>query len=252
MKFFNRATFENIPQKIKIAPAGFRIGFLSDVFQEDLYHKLLTAYPPFSLFTHVEDEFKNVFEGPYFDAKEHRGCKDHLSHLPSVWHELLLEANSQEFTSLFSNAASVPFNGVRNFSFKWGKEGNHIKPHLDQAAKSKNSARSRIVCMFYFGEQKGKNPGGTCIYAKDRETPILEADMLYNSMLFFEQHPDAWHGYKSLVGSEERKAMAITFFSDSHPPKIKTSMVHRLFCPAWIRSRFNKGQKSAPSATMTA
>ncbi len=240
MQFFNRATFENLSSKVIVTPSGFKAAVVQDVFTTGAYQKLLAAFPLSEIFTYHEDQYKKVFEGPSYNARQYRGCIERLSGLDPIWKAVLLEASSDEFLKLFSNATGVAFNAVREFSLKYGKEGCEIKPHLDQAAKTQNEFRSQLVSLFYFAPKPGMGPGGTTIYSPDRSTILLEAQDLYNSMLFFEQHADAWHGYRPLKSGEERRAMILTFNLAKHPVRIKTSLGHKLFCPRCLPNFFSR------------
>src|SRR3989344_3179050 len=134
MQFFNRDTFQNVKAHMIVTPAGFRAAFIQNIFLPDVYQKLVAAYPPLSNFRHFQDAYKNVYEGPYYDSQEYRGCIAHFKTLDPLWEAVIKEASSEEFITLFSNATGVIFNTLRNFSWKYGKEGSEIKPHLDQAA----------------------------------------------------------------------------------------------------------------------
>ena len=239
MKFFNRATFENVGSRMIVTPAGFKAAVIQNVFLPEAYQKLLAAYPPLSLFNYHEDAFKKVYEGPHYDSQEYKGCIAHFAPLDPIWKELLLEATSEEFMNLFSKSTGVIFNTVRNFSWKYGKEGCEIKPHLDQAAMHQNVLRSRLVSLSYFAAKPGMGPGGTVIYSADRSKTVLEAQDLYNSMLFFEQHKDAWHGYKPMKQGEERRALAMTFNLEEQPTRIKTPFAHKLFCAKCLSQFFS-------------
>lgn len=245
LKFFNSEAISSIPPRIKVSPAGFRYAFVENVFQEPVYKELVRGYPPFGMFTYHEDAFKKVYEGPYYDSHDHHGCAHHLKNLSAVWKEVLREAMSEEFVTAFSQASGVPFNSLRNFSFKYGKEGCEIKPHLDQASLGKKG-QSRLVSMWYFAGNAAGGPGGTCIYDTDRQTILAEARHLYNSMVFFEQHPVAWHGYKPMPAGADRYAMAITFNEENRTLGLNDSLWHNLFC---LR-RFATKPKIAPASKL--
>ena len=230
MKFFNTNAITAIPHTIKTAPRHFKYGFVPNIFQENAYKELRAKFPPFSSFGYIDDGFKKVYEGPHFDSVEHKGYVDHLlrAHVDPIWIDLLREAHSQEFTKLFSESTGIGFNAVRNFSWKYGKEGCEITPHLDLSGMKMHSAGSKIVCMFGFAKNPGAGPGGTTVYDVDRETVLMEAPETYNGMTFFEQHQDAWHGYKTLKPDQERWALAITFNRAREPVKIRTSFLNNI------------------------
>ena len=243
LRFFNSGSLSKLRDHIKVSPAGFRYGFLENVFREDRYQELVETYPPFSLFHFHEDGYKKVFEGPYYDSHDHAGCDHHLRVLPAVWQELLREAASDEFIQMFRKASGVEFNSLRNFSFKYGRKGCEIRPHLDQASRSKGPGASRLVSMWYFSSRPGGGPGGTAIYDRDRKTILFEAPVLRNSMLFFEQHPEVWHGYETIKDDSERHALALTYNQEPARIPIKDSLWHELFC---VR-RFRATQESPAS-----
>lgn len=248
LRFFNQESFISLPSKIQVSPAGFRYGFLENVFCPGVYEELLGTFPAFDFFSYHEDDYKKVYEGPYYDSHAHRGCPHSLKRVPKIWKELLREASSEEFISLFRKVSGVDFNSLRNFSFKYGKNGCEIKPHLDQASRSGNRGASKLVSMWYFSEKEGPTSGGTCIYSsQDRKTILFEVSTLRNSMLFFEQHQEAWHGYEAIRDESRRKALALTFNTEPERIPIKTSLLHELFCLNRFRS-----PKESPSSKIDA
>lgn len=237
LKFLNEEALRSLRGEIRMAPAGFRYGFVTGIFKPGVYEELWSKYPPVEKFRYVEvvDDFKNpstkVYNGPRYGSREHNGCIDHLADLNPVWKEVLVELASPEAVQRLNEATGIAFNSVREFAFNYGKKGCEIKPHLDSSARTKDVYRTRIVCLLYFAPRPGGGPGGTLVYDKDRETILLEAPDLYNSMLFFEQHPDAWHGYKTITADAERRNMQVTYNLINRPVRIKTSFWHRMFCP---------------------
>ncbi len=239
MKFFSDTFFDAVAERAQAKTLAFKAGVVSNVFKSSEYQDFVHQYPSLTLFTPLKDEYKNVYEGPNYDAVLHRGCIDHLPDVNPRWRELILELASPEFIARFSQATGIEFNSLRAFSWKYGREGCEIKPHLDQAAKSGHALASRLVCLFYFTEKPGDGPGGTAIYDVDQKTVLLEAKDPWNAMVFFEQHKDAWHGYKTLKAHEERRAVAISFNYAKPPVRIKTSSIHKLFCKHCFSKKIN-------------
>ena len=62
-------------------------------------------------------------------------------------------------------------------------------------------------------------------------------------MLFFEQHPEVWHGYESITDNSERQALALTYNQEPARISIRDSLWHELFC---VR-RFRVPRESPPS-----
>lgn len=243
LKFLNEETLQSLRSQVRIAPAGFRYSFVTNIFKPEAYEHLWSKYPPVEKFRYVEvvDNFKNpstkVYNGPRYGSREHHGCIDHLVDLDPIWKDVLAELSSPQAIKALNEATGIKFNSVREFAFNYGKKGCEIKPHLDSSARTKDPYRTTVVCLLYFAPKPGGGPGGTCVYDTDRETILLEAPDLCNSMLFFEQHPDAWHGYKTITADAERRNMQVTYNSISWPVKLKTSRWHRLFCPHARRAR---------------
>lgn len=237
LKFLDEQALGALRSQIRIAPAGFRYGFITGVFKPSAYEELWNAYPSLDTFRYVEiaDDFKNpsskVYNGPRYGSREHNGCMDHLTGIDPIWKAVLAELASPSASAALNEATGVAFNSVREFAFNYGKKGCEIKPHLDGSARTSDPYRTRIVFLFYFAPRPGGGPGGTCLYDADRRTALFEAPDLCNSLLFFEQHPDAWHGYRAISTDAERRNMQVTYNLISRPVRPKTSLWHRLFCP---------------------
>lgn len=223
LSILNLESIGTIPTSIKMSPRGFRYGFIENIFLPAAYEPLRRVFPPESRFSVTEENIMITLGGVYYDAREHHGHTDHLLDLDPLWHRALHEAASAEFIKALSENTGVACNSLRGFGFNLGKRGYGFRrPHLDGSARSKHPARTRLVAMLYLGSSPSETVGGTKIYDTDEKTIVFEAPRLYNSLLFFEQHPDAWHGYPILEEDIERKTLQFTY--NLEPQRIEPSL----------------------------
>jgi len=225
---------------IKVAPAGFRYGFVENIFREDIYEELAKAFPDVSLFTFIDKPsgggHKRFYVGPNYYSGKDWGCICSMKQLPGIWQEVLRESVSPELINLLQVTTGIKFNSLCNFGFAFGNEGCFQQSHIDGAARPGDSAaiHSTIACLLYLNNRAGGSTG-TRIYAPDRKTILFQAPNLRNSMSFFEQHPDSWHGFPLVPKSEERRIVSLSYSQESQPLILKTSLTHRLICKKNIK-----------------
>lgn len=241
LKFFNESNIEAI--KPVIAPRGFRYGYVEGIFKDDVYKELIINFPDVNSFQFVNKENsgggrKKFYVGSVYSSGKSYGCVCYFSHLNSIWKEVLLEAASSNFINLLRRVTGINFNSLENFGFTYSKEGCVQEPHLDGAVRANDLSpiKSTIACLLYFNSAPGGSTG-TCIYEPDRKTKLFQVPNLMNSMSFFEQHIDAWHGFPMVPFGEDRRLISLAYHSGSKPINIKTSSMHKIFCPAIRFSR---------------
>lgn len=243
--FFNAESIKSIRAGSKFAPAGFRYGFVSDLFDERIYRRLIDSFPDVKSFKLVDKQSgggrKRFYVGPnYFSGRE-RGCICNLDTLPKVWRDLLFELASDRFISLLSGATGIKFNSLGDFGLTYGNEGCVQEPHLDGAVRpgDPNEVRPTIALLLYFNEKKGGS-SGTCIYDNDRKTVLAQAPDLRNSMFFFEQHPNSWHGFPLVRAGEDRRLVSLSYSLEKEPIKLKNSLIHKITCLSRLRRAAKK------------
>lgn len=235
INLFNPDSIKTAKDTIKTAPSGFRYGFIPNIFKEDVYEQLIASFPDVSTFKLVDKPSgggrKRFYVGPGYDANKNWGCVCHLSSLPQIWKDALHESSSNEFMKLLKDSTGVGFNTMCTFGFAYGNEGCMQEAHIDGAAREgdKSPVHSTIACLLYFNKEAG-GVGGTCVYDIDRKTVLFQAPSLRNGLFFFEQHPDAWHGYPPMPPGADRRIISLAYSQESQPVTLRTSVFHRLTC----------------------
>lgn len=242
IEFFDIDSIKAAAKKFSYAPSAFRYGYIANLFKEDVYKKLVETFPLVSEFKLVDKQSgggrKRFYIGPAYDASKNWGCVCHLRGLPKIWKDVLNESISPEFASLFREATGVNFNSLCAFGFTYGNEGCMQEAHIDGAVRENdpNPIHSTIACLMYFNKEEG-GTGGTCVYATDRKTILFQAPSLRNGLFFFEQHPDAWHGFPIMPPGSERRLVSLAYSLEKSPINLKTSITHRFIClPSYKRA----------------
>lgn len=243
MPLVDERTLDAAFRHVQVSPRGFRYGFLSSIFTEEAYERLVEAFPPVESF-HLVDKFsgggrKHFFTGPLYEANRHSGCVCHLADLPEVWGEALIELASPSFVARLSTATGVSFNSPCGFGFTYGNEGCVQEPHLDGAVRPEDTSKikSSLACLIYMNRNPD-GPGATCIYDPDRKTVLYQVPSMRNGLFFFEQHQDAWHGFPQIPRGHERRLISVTFSQEAKPGHLKNSVLHRLTCRRRLKAMF--------------
>lgn len=243
IKFFNPANIKTI--NIRRDPRGFRFGFTENLFHEPVYEELSRTFPDVSKFKLVDKMSgggrKRFYVGPVYTAGVHWGCICHWDKMPRIWREVLLESTTPGFVNLFRESTRINFNTLANFGLTYGNEGCVQEPHLDGAVREEEygQIRSTIACLIYFNKEP-KGSSGTAVYANDRKTILFQAPSMRNSLLFFEQHPEAWHGFPPVPSGEDRRLVSLAYGSTKKPINLKTSVLHKLTCPMRLKDTVKK------------
>jgi len=234
IEFFNVNSIESAKKTFGIAPGGFRYGFIADIFPENVYRELTSSFPDVKKFKLVDKMsgggHKRFYIAPHYDVSKNMGCWCHLRFFPPLWRKVLQEAASPEFISFLSDSIGVEFNSLAVFGHTYGNEGCVQEPHIDGAVREdKGKYPSTLATLLYFNEDSD-NTSGTCVYATDRKTVLFQAPGMRNGMFFFEQHPDAWHGFPVMPKGAERRLVSLAYSMEESPVSLKNSLFHRLAC----------------------
>jgi len=235
-RFFNKKSIEQ--GNVFMAPRGFRYGYFENILQEEAYENLINSLPSVNTFSFVDKANsgggrKRFYVGPNYYSGQSYGCYCHMKKLPKIWVDFMEETESPEFQILLSEKTKVLFNSLCNFGFTYGNEGCMQEPHIDGAARSGDTSpiHATIACLLYFNKERGGS-SGTCIYEPDRKTKLFQVPNLRNSMSFFEQHPDSWHGFPKVPEGETRRLISLSYSLEKSPLLLKKSRAHEFFCPA--------------------
>ena len=240
IKHFNIEAIKKARNGIKIAPGGFRYGYIPDLFNEDSYRELVRTFPDVTKFKLVDKQSgggrKRFCVGPNYYSGLTWGCICHMQNLPEIWREVLHESADTQLIDLLQDVTDVPFNSLCNFGFTYGNEGCMQEAHIDGAVRQGDPGPiySTMASILYFNEQPDP-VGGTCVYAPDRTTILAQAPHLRNGFFFFEQHPDAWHGFPVMPAGAERHIVSLSYSQERVPIELKKSFFHRTTCTYRLR-----------------
>ena len=241
IKFFNPDSIMSAKESTRNAPSGFRYGFIPNIFREDVYLELMANFPAVEKFKLVDKQSgggrKRFFVGPTYDIEKTGACVCCLENLAEIWKDVLAESASPELVSLLRESIGIKFNSLSMFGFAFGNEGCMQEAHVDGVVRDNPAVIwSPIACLMYFNKSN-VGPGGTCVYAADRKTVLFQAPGLRNGLLFFEQHPDAWHGYPMMPAGAQRRIVSLAYSTDDPTVLPATSSMHRLTCKHRLKHR---------------
>ncbi len=244
MNFFDANSIENAKKDFKTTSSGFRYGFIPNVFKEKVYQELMVTFPDVRQFKLVDKMsgggHKRFYIAPYYEVSKNFGCWCHLRFFPAIWQEVLQESASPELISFLSKATGVECNSLATFGHTYGNEGCVQEPHIDGAVREdRGEYPSNLATLLYFNE-KPDNIGGTCVYATDRKTVLFQAPSMRNGMIFFQQHPDAWHGFPMMPPAAERRLVSLAYSLEKSPIQLKNSLLHRLTCTPSYKKAIKK------------
>lgn len=240
IKYFDANSIEAAKRIFRTANSGFRYGFIADIFPENIYQELMATFPDVKQFKLVDKMsgggHKRFYIAFHYDVSKNRGCWCHLRFFPAIWQKVLQEAASSEFIDFLSSVTEVKANSLATFGHTYGNEGCVQEPHIDGAVREdRGEYPSTLATLIYFNE-KPDNTGGTCVYATDRKTILFQAPSMRNGMFFFEQHPDAWHGFPMMPTGAERRLVSLAYGLEDQSIRLKNSLFHRLTCvPSYKR-----------------
>lgn len=245
IRHFNVEAIKKAKSEIRTSPSGFRYGYIGSFFNEDSYRELAKTFPDVSRFKLVDKQsgggHKRFYTGPHYYSGLTWGCVCHMNNLPQIWKEVLHESADPELIDLLQDVTGVKFNSLCNFGLTYGNEGCVQEPHIDGAVRADDPSpiHSTMAAILYFNE----NPdpiGGTAVYAPDRSTILAQAPHLRNGFFFFEQHPQAWHGFPLMPKGSERRIVSLSYSQEEELITLKQSFLHRIIC---FRNYKNKAKQ---------
>lgn len=232
---FNLQAFRELHNNICRSPSGFRYGFVSGILHKNAYSRLIAEFPDTGRFVLVDKQSgggrKRFYVGPHYASVKDYGCVCHLRRMSALWKEVMRESASAAFIGLLSAATGVRCNSLCNFGFTYGNEGCMQETHIDGAVRADDPSliKSTIACFLYCNADGG-GVSGTRLYGTDRTTVLFEVPDMYNSLFFFEQHPDAWHGFPAVPHGVSRRLVSIAYSFEKSPIELREGLFHTAFC----------------------
>lgn len=240
--------FSRLKESVILGKNGFRYGYVGSVFREDIYDMLVAEFPDPSRFTLVDKQSgggrKHFYIGPAYTCAKAWGSAAGLQSVPQIWKEAFDEVSNPDTLIRMQEAMHVPLNTVANFGFAYGKSGCMQEPHLDGAIRpgDKSLIHSTVACLIYINKDEGGS-SGTAIYDTDRKTALFQVPTLRNSFFFFEQHPNAWHGFPALPPGEERQIISLAYSLEKKPIPIRKGVLFNAL-PTIARRILSRGRLS--------
>lgn len=225
-------------------PRGFVYGFVENLFPENLYERLVATFPDPKTFKFINKQSgggnKRFYVGPDYHSHLQQGCIDGMK-ITEAWKDVMREASSPDFIAQLSRLTGVKCNNMSQFGFTYGNEGCMQGAHVDGAVREyeKRPVAVTLACLLYFNKHPD-TVGGTCVYANDRTTVVFQAPHLRNGMMFFQQHPEAWHGFPELPRGAERHLVSLSYSNEPEPVLLREGLLHRLTCKQFLKSQFRQ------------
>lgn len=241
MKYFNLNSIRSAQTTFIKAPAGFRYGFIPNIFNEEIYNKLADNFLPVSTFKLVDKPSgggrKRFYSGPHYETDYTGGCVCHLENLSKMWKEVMEESASPELIATLSTSTGIDFNSLGMFGFAYGDEGCMQEAHIDGVIRDNPKViKSPIACLIYINKNS-EGSSGTRIYDVDRETVLFKAPSMRNGLFFFEQNINAWHGFPIVPAGEERRLLSLGYNREEKPVRFQKSIFHKLTCVSGLKYR---------------
>jgi len=220
---------------VRIAPGGFRYGFIANFIQEEKYEILRHEFPDVNNFKLVDKMSgggrKRFYVGPMYIAGKDDNCACAMRGLSEHWNEFMKECTSPIAIELLARHTGVAFNSLANFGLTYGSASCVQEPHIDGAVREydESPVHSKWATIVYFNESPN-NEAGTCVYLPDRTTVLFRAPSMRNGLFFFEQHPLAWHGFPEMKEGSERRILSLAYSNEATPILPKTSFFHQMSC----------------------
>jgi hypothetical protein len=227
MKYFQDSLFERIQTATKVTKTAVTCGFVDEVFTKEAFDSLIHSFPgqkEFTLYdkTNSGGGRKRFYVGPEYVLSRNGTSAYHLRHLSPPWKQLFKECLSSEFIQALSRATNTDCNTLLNFGIAYSDAGCLQEPHLDGAVRAGGSlvGEGSVAVLFYFNEDPDPI-SATEVYDVDRKTILLKGTTMRNSMTFFVQHANAWHGFPRVPEGRTRKIVSV-FYAQTTDPKAVT------------------------------
>ena len=132
--------------------------------------------------------------------------------LSPAWNEFFNYLLTEEFLENMSKYTGIELTKLSHFGFHYNQKGDFNMPHTHHETEDPKDYSYKVTVLAYFakGWEKG-DPGGTYISSEeDESTIVFEPYNLDNTIMVFQDSPNAIHGARYLEKDIERKALQIT------------------------------------------
>jgi hypothetical protein len=221
--YLHPTALQRLREKTIQTHTGVTCGFINNFFLETKFQDLIRTFPELRNFKFVDKAdsgggHKRFYVGPEYVITRNFGSVFHLRNLEKPWRNLLEELSSVEFIQKLSESTGIKFNTLCNFGIGYGDEGCMQEPHLDGAIREGDSSliKGNIALLIYLNDQEDPI-SATEIYDLDRKTILLKGTTMRNSILFFKQHKNAWHGFPRVPTGHTRRIISLTYAEAPKP-----------------------------------
>ena len=181
--------------------------FIEEFFASDFYEKLYETYPKKDDSWFFETSNDKSAYRKWWTGRDPDGIPNDVEdpNFSEHWNKLHHYLFSDEFLSNIRKFSGVPVNKVKSLAFMLLTRGGYQLPHIHDVGPS------TLILMLYFSKNWNKgDPGGTYVTTEEDESKmIFEPYNLDNSVIIFQDGPNAGHGVRRITKDVERRAIQI-------------------------------------------
>ena len=186
----------------------FRFAFIEDFFEREFYEKLFETYPKIDETWKITNHPTKTQLIKYWNGigpNEVVGYEDDPQY-SEEWNKFKRYVQSEEFVEKIRKFSGVSVNKLKFFQFMSYTKGGFQEPHFH------NVGPSTLIIMVYLSKNWVKgSPGGTYMASDTNESSIIfEPYNLDNSVIIFQDGPQAAHGIRLITKDVEIRALQIT------------------------------------------
>ncbi len=191
--------------------------YITDFFTDEIYHAILTAWPPISSFTVGSDPTKSYDKGPNWSGGLAGGMSAGVQADFYLGFQALLTMNFQTRVSQFCGDGVTRVNS--GLGSAWARSGSLLLPHIDDVWQFGRGAVINFV-IFIDGSEPALSSGATAVYSSNTfEKPIFIPPKLTNTALVYETGRFIYHGFPR-VGRGKFSKRLIAQYSPQNQPKL--------------------------------
>lgn len=185
----------------------FRYEYIQEVINENFYKKLLEEYPKLDEFENGSDFSKVQL---FIDCKingeslESKTIDKNLQ-FSENWKIFKNYVKSEAFLKNMRKFTGIQVNKLTMFKFIAYRNGGFQLPHAHGVGEK------TLIVFFYFSPNWKDGEAGGTYFARDFDESeiIFEPYDLNNSMVLFQDVPNAIHGTRMITNGRERKAIQL-------------------------------------------
>lgn len=193
----------------------FPYGFGTKVLQKNFYDYLVETYPGVDEKWYIPKDFsRSAIKRLFGNDSKNQAYDNDDSSLSTYWNKFRHYLFTKEFFENFSKYTGIKLSGIRHFVFIKNRKGDFNMPHLHWESSREEDYSYKITVLMYFckGWHKGDLGGTYVCESEDESSIIFEATDLDNSMIWFKETPNSWHGSKYITKDVVRPSIQFTLY----------------------------------------